>query len=234
MFTILMAEDDPLDAARLTEQIQRYARERGVRISLARHASGTALLRALHSAVDLIVLDVVLPDLDGFAVAEQIRQHDRVVDLLFATSAATEAVRGYAVDARGFLVKPVRYPALAHELDRALARAEQRRERPLMLDTAEGPLRLDLTQIVAFEGAKRQVLVHTLDGRHVVRGPLKAVEAQVSGRGFVRCHHGYVVGLRHVVAAQADSCETVTRQRIPVSRARRQEFLAALTDYLAA
>lgn len=233
MFTILMAEDDQADAARLTEQIQRYARERGVRISLTRYASGAELLRALHSAVDLIVLDVVLPDLDGFAVAEQVRQRDRMVDLIFATSAATEAVRGYAVDARGFLVKPVRYPALTHELERAMARAEQRRERPVLLDTVDGPLRLDLTQIVAFEGAKRQVLVHTLDGRHVVRGPLKAVEAQVAGRGFIRCHHGYVVGLRHVVAARMDSCEMVTHQRVPISRARRQEFLAALTDYLA-
>ncbi|WP_263119079.1 LytTR family DNA-binding domain-containing protein [Cellulomonas sp. RIT-PI-Y] len=234
MFTITMAEDDPADAAQLAGQIRRYARERGIEIALTRHADGAALIEAHDGATDLLLLDVVLPDLDGFSVAERIRQRDRLVDIVFATGAATEAVRGYAVDALGYLVKPVRYPALARELDRAVERAGRRGGQPVLLDAVGGPLRLDPAQIVAFEGSRRQVLVHTLDGRHLVRGPLKALEEQVGERGFYRCHHGFLVGLRHVVTARQDSCETVTRQRIPVSRARRQGFLAALTDYLGA
>ncbi len=233
MFTVAMAEGDPLDAEHLAVQVHRYARERGIDLTLQRYADGDSLVRAVGREVDLLLLDVVLPDQDGFAVAEQVRRHDRLVDIVFATRSAGEAVRGYAVDALGFLVKPVRYPALAHELDRALLRAQRRAEPPVLLDAVGGPLRLDPAQIVACEGSRRQVVVHTLDGRHLVRGPLKDIEALLTGRGFYRCHHGFVVGLRHVVTARPDGCETVTRQRIPVSRARRQGFLAALTDYLA-
>jgi DNA-binding LytR/AlgR family response regulator len=88
--------------------------------------------------------------------------------------------------------------------------------------------------VVCLEAARRRVRVDTLDGRYAVAGPLKRLERDLAPHGFFRCHHGYVVNLRHVVAVRQATCRLVTGREVPVSRPHRAAFLAALTDRLAA
>ncbi|WP_454051041.1 LytR/AlgR family response regulator transcription factor [Cellulomonas sp. Marseille-Q8402] len=231
MLTIVIAEDAPHDTALLAGALRRYSRERGVPIAVTHHADGAGLLAGYDSDADLLLLDVELPDADGLAAAAEIRSRDKRVAIAFVTNAAGRAAQGFEVEALDFLVKPVRYEALARTVDRVLARSP--RTRSVLLPAEGRHLRLDADDIVLLEAAGRRVVVHTLDGRYVVRGPLKDVAASVADLGFFRCHHGYVVNLRHVVAARQETCALVTGRTVPVSRPRRSAFLAALTDHLA-
>jgi DNA-binding LytR/AlgR family response regulator len=232
MLAITAAEDDPATAAVLRTFLRRYEAERGLRIDLVQHADGAELVAAYAGGVDLILLDVDLPGLDGVSAARRIRDRDHEVGIVFVTRSAAHAVAGYAVDAADYLVKPVAYPVLARVLDRAAARAAARRGRSVVLDGEQGPLRLDAAEVVSLEVAGRRVLVRTLDGSYVVRGPLKHLEAALAPSGFFRCHHGYLVNLGHVVAVRGEA-ELSTGRSVPVSRPRRAGFLAALTDHLA-
>ncbi len=233
MLRIVIAEDDPGEAAGLAGLLRRYEHQRGVPLELRRHADGAALVAAHDGTADLLLLDVEMPGTDGMDAAAQIRARDRRVAIAFVTHAADRAVQGYRVDALDYLVKPVGYEALARTVDRARARAAAAAAAPVVLELDTGALRLDAADIVALEAAGRHVVVRTLDGRHRARGPLKDVAARLDGHGFHRCHHGYVVNLRHVVAARPEACTLVTGLRVPVSRPRRAAFLAALADHLA-
>ncbi|WP_159795201.1 LytR/AlgR family response regulator transcription factor [Puerhibacterium puerhi] len=234
MIRIGIVEDDAASAALLTGYLRRFEEESGEELVVTRYTDGSALVAGYRPDFDILLLDIEMPGLDGFAAAEQIRQVDRDVVIVFVTNTPQYAVRGYEVDALSYVLKPVSYFALVRELKRSIARLRQRPAHYLVLTVDGGLVRVNTDDVVYLESAKHRTMVHTVDGKHSVVGPLKGLEAQVDGMGFCRINSGYVVNLRHVVAVQQSSCLVVGGQTLPISRPRKKPFLATLTDYLGA
>ena len=104
---ILLVDDQPANLLALEAMLQ------GLGQTLVKAESGREALRwLLTHDFAVILLDVKMPDMDGFETAALIRQRDKSRDtpIIFLTAADkthTEAVRGYAVGAVDYLVKPV-------------------------------------------------------------------------------------------------------------------------------
>ncbi|HKP50957.1 MAG TPA: response regulator, partial [Gemmatimonadales bacterium] len=104
---ILLVDDQPANLVALEAMLEDLGQ------NLVRAESGReALKRLLSDDFAVILLDVKMPEMDGFETAEMIRQRDRSrhTPILFLTAADTtqaQAVRGYAVGAVDYLVKPV-------------------------------------------------------------------------------------------------------------------------------
>jgi signal transduction histidine kinase len=105
--SILLVDDQPANLLALEAMLQ------GLGQNLVMAASGREALKWLLShEFAVILLDVKMPDMDGFETAALIRERDKSRDtpIIFLTAADkthTEAVRGYAVGAVDYLVKPV-------------------------------------------------------------------------------------------------------------------------------
>src|SRR5579872_6275743 len=128
------------DGIRMARLLKRALEEEGHAVDIA--ASGTdGLWLATENAYGAIVLDVMLPDFDGFEVCHQLRKKDvwAPVIMLTARDAVGDRVRGLDAGADDYLVKPFSLLELAARL-RALARRDDR-SRPVIL--AEGDLKLD-------------------------------------------------------------------------------------------
>lgn len=106
MTNILVVEDDPSIRLGLVDTLT--AKGYDV-VAVARGGEGAE--RAISGKFDLVVLDVMLPDIDGFDVLLKMRQHAalKTVPVIMVTSKATrEAVlTGLARGADGYLTKPV-------------------------------------------------------------------------------------------------------------------------------
>jgi DNA-binding response OmpR family regulator len=102
---ILLVEDDPTIGEVLTSSLRSHAYE----VFWERTGAG-GLARAGTGAVDLVVLDLGLPDLDGVEVCRQLRrvQPGCVLVMLTARSAEMDVVVGLEAGADDYLVKPVR------------------------------------------------------------------------------------------------------------------------------
>jgi signal transduction histidine kinase len=104
---ILLVDDQPANLLALEAMLQ------GLGQNLVKAESGRgALKQLLTNEFAVILLDVKMPDMDGFETAALIRERDKSRDtpIIFLTAADkthTEAVRGYAVGAVDYLVKPV-------------------------------------------------------------------------------------------------------------------------------
>ena len=100
---LLVAEDEP----RMAELLRRGLREEGYSVDVT--AGGTdALWLGKEVDYDAIVLDVMLPGLDGLEVCRQLRQHDRwtPVIMLTARTGVADRVRGLDAGADDYLAKP--------------------------------------------------------------------------------------------------------------------------------
>jgi len=99
---ILLIEDD----ARLAEMVSEYLGEAGFRVSVA--GSGLAgLERLAHEPFDALVLDLMLPDIDGLEVCRQLRaKSDTPLLMLTARGDATDRIVGLEIGADDYLPKP--------------------------------------------------------------------------------------------------------------------------------
>ncbi len=148
MLRILYVEDDP--TAR--EYIDKGLAEQGYRVTTAADAkSGLAL--ALASAFDLLILDVMLPDGDGFEMLRTLR--DKGVDtpaiFLTARSTVSDRIRGLNLGADDYLVKPF---AFAELLARISAVARRTLAEPGDGKLACGDLEVDLRRHSVTRGGR--------------------------------------------------------------------------------
>jgi len=135
---ILVVEDDVLVAASLRRALE-YA---GFAVVVA-HDGPTSLAVAGRFAPDLVVLDVMLPGIDGFGVCRALRAGggDALVLMLTARDATADKVTGLDAGADDYLVKPFAYEEL---LARVRALLRRRPDRPGEQTLTVGTLTMDL------------------------------------------------------------------------------------------
>jgi len=112
------------DEARIASLISRTLRLEGYQVEVAANGE-TALDKALSNPPDLIVLDVMLPDIDGLEVCRQLRMAgcDEPVLMLTAKDAISDRVAGLDAGADDYLVKPFAFDELLARIRALLRRA---------------------------------------------------------------------------------------------------------------
>jgi two-component system, OmpR family, response regulator MprA len=144
---ILVVDDDP----RITDLLRRVLAYEGYSIAIA--ASGSeALNRSLERPPDLIVLDIMIPGLDGLEVAQRLREAGDNVPILMLTARDTVAdrVKGLETGADDYLVKPFAPEELVARVKALLRRSQEERHEVLRYADVE----LDTGTRVAHRGAR--------------------------------------------------------------------------------
>ena len=145
---ILMVDDDE----GLCELVQEFLGREGYEVT-AMHDGASGLGSALDGNFGLVVLDVMLPVLDGFSVLRQLRRQSNVpVIMLTARASEQDRVGGLGEGADDYLVKPF---AAAELLARIRAVLRRTLQRPALAPSVVqvGDLRLDApNRAVAFRG----------------------------------------------------------------------------------
>jgi DNA-binding response OmpR family regulator len=100
---IMILEDDEATA----ELIRFYLKEEGLETAVSSKGAGFAD-KVAEFQPDLITLDVMLPDTDGFTVLKTLQEDDRInnIPVVFVSVLEREKEKGIQMGARGFVVKP--------------------------------------------------------------------------------------------------------------------------------
>jgi DNA-binding response OmpR family regulator len=144
---ILIVEDEPEMAGLLTRGLE----EESYQVSVARDGRA-ALELSSAQAFDVILLDVMLPKMDGLAVARELRgrEEETPVLMLTARDALGDIVKGLDAGADDYLTKPFSFVELLARM-RALVRRQQFRRKNVL---EAGDLVLDLTSRRSFHAGK--------------------------------------------------------------------------------
>ena len=231
MISIAIVEDEDSCAKQMEEYLARYAAESGEEFETVRFCDGDEILENYRAQYDIILMDVQMKFMDGMTAAEEIRKVDPEVVIIFITNMAQYAIRGYAVDALDYVLKPVSYFAFSQRLERAIGRMKRRARRYMTIAIRGGARKLDISSILYVESQGHNLVFVTEGEEHTTTGTIREVEEKLESFGFFRCNKGCLVNLEYVDGVR-DGCAIVGGQALPVSRGRKNEFLAALTDYV--
>ena len=207
---ILLIDDDVELCTLLTE----YLGGHGYRVA-AVHDGATGLRCAVDGGHDLVILDVMLPVLDGFEVLRQLRQRSALpVIMLTARAEEQDRVRGFGEGVDDYLVKPFAAAELLGRVRAILRRATG--STPSTAGTTRlGALTLDVNareaywngvalRLTSTEFAVLDVLARAA-GRIVSRDELTAVLHQREATPFERALDVHVSHLRRKIAAAGEA-----------------------------
>ena len=233
MIKIAIVEDEHSYANTLKSYLDRYGQEHSVSFQIQAFTDGLDIVSDYTAAYDIILLDIQMKHLDGMKTAQKIRELDEDVIFIFITSSARFAVEGYAVDALGYILKPVPYLSFSQILSKAVRRIKKEKEvHYVSIESESGTMRLNTDSIHYVESRLHHILLHTEKGDFITPGPMKRMEEALKPFGFAKCHNAYLVNLRHVAGSLPNDVVLFSGEQIPVSRARKKSFMDCLTDYL--
>lgn len=230
MIHVSIVEDDAQDCALLQEMLHRFSHESGQEIMVRRFSDAETFLRP-YCPCDLVFMDIELPGLNGMQAANQLRQIDNTVTLIFVTNMAQYALHGYEVDALDFILKPLQYGSFCMKLKKAVRDISKKQDPVINLVLPNGFVRVPISHIHYIDVQKHYLTYHTETGEYTVRESMHTVEAHLQPLHFLRCNNCYLVNLRHVISI-SDNIVQVGPYPLQMSRPRRAAFLKGLTDYL--
>ena len=201
MLLAVIVEDDDKAAAELEGYIDRYAASCGEKIRTVRYGDAESFLVGYKTGVDIVFMDIELPDMDGMAAAAKLRERDSLVTIVFVTNMAQF----------DFLVKPVTYYGFATMMNRAAAVIHSNKVPEMTVRSSDGLRRVELANVQYIEVLGHKLIYHTDGGDIDGWGSLNDMEQRLAPYHFVRGSNCYLINLRHVTAIDG-SIATVSGQ----------------------
>ena len=231
MIRIAIVEDDITYSNQLESYLHQYETEYGEAFELTTYTDGSLIAGDYHSQFDIILMDIEMRYMDGMSAAEAIRAVDKEVVIIFITHTPQYAIRGYAVEALDYIVKPVSYFAFSQRLSRAIARMKKREQKSVIISVKGGVVRLAIHSIYYIESQGHAIIYHTTQGDYVTSGTLKDAEEALSNLHFFRGSKWYLINLSQVEGLEEGSAKLKGGTVVPLSRGRKKEFMEALAQY---
>ena len=248
---VLIVDDEPLARRRL---VQLLAACPGVEVAGEAESGREALSLVELLRPDVLLLDIEMPGVDGFAVLKALPRESAPV-IIFVTAFQDHAVKAFELRATDFVVKPVSGDRLAGAVEQARQDLEARRagERLAFLQVRLADLesralsaadpglwvqigsekrRLALTDIRWMEAERDYVRVHMNGHAHLVNAMLGELEKALDEHVFLRVHRSAIVRKDKVRAVlrgrfSAPVLELDDGHRLPVGRKYRDAVRSA-------
>ena len=177
-----------------------------------------ALKAILAQKIDLIYLDIQMPDLNGIELARVVGVGQEKPRIIFTTAFEKYGVEGYKVDALDYLLKPFNYEEFLRTATKALSYfelinrpvpAEHANDQYLFLKVEYQWVRIALDDILYIEGLKDYVKVHLKNDEKGVLSltSLKELEEKLPSRRFMRIHRSFIVALDKITSMTKNSLQ---------------------------
>ena len=233
MRNVCIVDDEERNLSQLEEYLVRFGRENGEDFHIEKYADGLTFLASYSPSCDLVLLDIQMPGMDGMETARKLRKMDDRVGLIFITNLLKYAVNGYEVRAFDYIVKPVNYDNFASRIKKYLAYAPAPGDPHELVLSQNGMIKRVLATDVRFVEVRGHNLQYRLPGGEVftVYGSLVKAEQDLPSDIFVKCNSGILVNLNYVQTIDHDNVR-VDGEWLPISRAKKREFVTTLTRFL--
>ncbi|HZY78235.1 MAG TPA: LytTR family DNA-binding domain-containing protein [Cyclobacteriaceae bacterium] len=228
----LIVEDEPLARNLLTEYVKKVPY-----LNLIKACSGPLeamdVLRTTN--VDLLFLDVQMPELTGISFLKSLQKKPLVI---LTTAYSEYALEGYELDITDYLLKPITFERFVKAVDKVSQRMSGVApsgvaEKPNPETPAPSPfifvkdgtklVKIRWDDILYVEGLKDYVTIHTRTQKVISLQRLKVLEEQLPAEKFIRVHNSFIVALDAIDSVHKDKIQ-IGNTLIPVGDTYKKAF----------
>ena len=230
---IAIVDDSQQDRLHIAELTETILCETHITHSMDLYTDGASLLEGLRSGrkYNLLLLDVVMGELDGIALARALRDQGSQTMIVFISSSQEMACQGYKVNALRYVVKPLD----AEDLKEALlyCHREWQTKKEILLPTENGHHRIsfaDIQFVEAYDRGTRFVL-----SGETVYSSVKFSEALtlLPQSGFIHCHRAFLANAANVKRIRPNEFVMRSGDLVPISKHRYAEVSRRFFDCIA-
>jgi len=190
-----------------------------------------------QNEVDLIFLDIHMPDFTGFDFIETLKNPPKII---LTTSDSNFAIQAFEYDCIvDYLVKPI----TQERFNKAIQKAKNKPSKPKevstenKVETASGNdlyinidrrlIKLDIPSIYLIEAKGDYINVKTEEKNYTVHSTLKKIEEKLPDSLFLKIHRSYIINVKKIIDIE-DNSVLIKKDVIPVSRSNRPELMKRL------
>ncbi|RUA06395.1 MAG: DNA-binding response regulator [Flavobacteriia bacterium] len=187
--------------------------------------------------VDLIFLDINMPEISGLSFARSINKE---IKIIFTTAYREYAVDGFDLKAVDYLLKPVSFERLLQAVNKFLEetppvftetskRIEQEKNDFIFVRADRKMIRVDFTDINYIESLGDYLKIHLPNKTLVTRETISSIEVKLPKNDFMRIHRSFIVAFKKIESFTSEYVE-VNKKSIPISRSYKKEVLKRLEN----
>ncbi|WP_346318693.1 LytTR family DNA-binding domain-containing protein [Chitinophaga sp. YIM B06452] len=229
MMKCLALDDEPL----ALEIIADFAAKAPVPMQLKTFENAALALRYLQEEpVDLIFLDIKMPDITGIQFLKSLKHPPMVI---FTTAYEEYALDGFELDVVDYLLKPIPFERFMKAVTRAqeylsVVQPKTADTDYIFVKTEYKIIKINLEDILYIEALKDYIKIYTAHQPVLTLKSLKSFESRLPKDKFMRVHRSYLVAMNKINSVERNTV-MIANQSIPISEGYRDRFYDVITRY---
>lgn len=218
MINCIIVDDEPLAISLLENHISKIA---DLKVTGKAVNAIEAYKILQNQAVDLMFLDIQMPDLNGIDFLKSLHRKPKTI---LTTAYRDFAIEGFELEAVDYLLKPITFERFFKSVERILRNTEDTKDDFIIIKTNGMHRKLPLADILYFESQGNDIkIVLTTHENLISKTKITDLEGILAGKGFVRIHRSFMINTEWVTAFSSHEVLLGSHQ-IPVGRSYKQEY----------
>ena len=185
--------------------------------------------------VDLIFLDINMPEISGLSFAKSINKN---IKIIFTTAYREYAVDGFDLQAVDYLLKPISFERLLQAINKYLNEnhsTQNQKSEEIIAEKSDfifvrsdrKMIKINFCEINFIESLSDYIKIHLKDKTIITRETISNIEAKLPKNEFIRTHRSFIVSLKSIDSFTNEYLE-IGNQEIPISRSYKNEVIKRL------
>ncbi len=237
MLRIAICDDNISDLSNMVSIVNDYIvmQKNRLEIEYVAFQNAVDLIAAMESGqrFDVMLLDILMPLMNGMDAAKEIRQYNQDVKIIFSTSSPEFAVESYSVDAFYYAIKPIWKEKLVLLLDKVIADIKIAEGTSFLIKSKIGLTRIYTNRLEYAEVIGRTIFYHIIDGSvtEAVGSMIELEDELLDHTNFIKPHRSYIINMDFIDTLSNREIIMKSRTTVPVAKANYKAVKSAYLTY---
>lgn len=233
---VAICDDDIKYIQELADLLKCYGEDNLCNVEYKAYTNPLELVAQIEKGLhyDVILLDVLMPGINGIQCAKDIRSFDNLVKIIFLTSSSEFAVESYSVRAYQYLLKPIRKENLFSVLKMLENESESAERNVFVVKSKMGITKIVLSKLQYCEVVNRKIILHLTNNEECECNlRMNELEEKLEIFGmFIRPHRSFLVNMDYIQTLTTHSIVMENGLKIPVPREKYAQIKQIYMDYI--
>lgn len=229
---IVVCDDDEKFLKEFKTVLQERLTSLEIEAELTMYSTGKKLVEVCEQEeIDVLFLDIDMPEVDGFKIAESVRKKELNCLIVFCSNYSDFVFKSFRYEPFSFLCKENYQEQLSDVMKRIYEKWSSRKKE-FTYQIKGGGVRIKQRDILYIDTSNHKIFIHTIDEVYEFREKLSFVEEELDAQKFVKINSGCIVNLAHIYKIHENLITLKNKQILTISRSNKKKVKDKFFDFL--